>query len=411
LSELRKAVKERHDAAEGDDRIAWGRLQTVSRRIYKSLRGKPAVLLTPATVAQLGHAIQNALGKVTQEGEVTAAQIFKLTDPVIDAYRGIVWELPSKDEATETLEKLSEDVQTLLATSSSTVDEMSAEVAALRQQVSGVEDTAAAVKERVEKQVTRVDAAVTKASDATSTVAAELRERGTTVHEELREKAQTAEAKRVEEWKAGVEAWRGEFVDLIETQRQAGLEVDQALREHQAEAERIVGLIAGSGLAGHYKNLADRSRTAGYLYTALAVMLFCVPLIVGIITFNTLPPIDPQSGNWWASVLVRLAIGLAALVPAGYLAREATRFKRREDAARQRELEFSTLTNFIDALDEDTQAEVRKRLVDTYFGQPLVPPIASAKLESSDVLAKLIGRDSSEAHIKACTELVKMIAK
>ena len=66
---------------------------------------------------------------------------------------------------------------------------------------------------------------------------------------------------------------------------------------------------------------------------------------------------------------IRFAAALLFALPATYLARESTRHREEATRSRRIELELTSLGPFIEPLDADIKAELRKTLVDTYFGK------------------------------------------
>ena len=348
------------------------RLDTVLRRLRYSLRGKPALLLTPQALQQLNSPLATLEQHLQNPASLTAQQWLQFTDPLINAYRSFVHELPTESEAQDVLsgyvEKVEEtlrDAERRVVAQGQRLDELEREKTALEQKI--LESA-----QRVEAQVARVDQAVTNTSESVAKATTEVREAAATAEAERKSAWQEQIATSVKQTDEKAQEQRTSFnKEIAEYENKVEAQLT-AIEAHREEAGRIVALISNSGLAGHYQLVANNSGRTGAISFWVAFGLFLIPLILGIITIFTLAAGANPS---WSQLAIRLGVGLSALVPAGYLAREAARLKRLEVAARQRELEFATISSFLDELNPEDRATIRKMLAAEYFAKPLVPDV------------------------------------
>ena len=153
--------------------------------------------------------------------------------------------------------------------------------------------------------------------------------------------------------------------DLIEAYRKT-TDADMAdLRTQLDQAKKIVGLIANTGMAGHYQIIANREWKWMYCMRWIAGAFF----IAAIIAIYFLIAAVHSAQVDWEMVIFRFALVAVVLVPAAYFARESARHLRREASYRRIELELSALQPFIARLPEKEAQEIIKKKADQYFGQ------------------------------------------
>ncbi len=153
--------------------------------------------------------------------------------------------------------------------------------------------------------------------------------------------------------------------ELIESSRKTTDVAVADLSTQLKEAKKIVGLIANTGMAGHYQIIANREwRWMNYMrWTAGGFFVAAIAAIVFLIVAVHSPQID------WEMVVFRSALVAVVLIPAFYFARESARHSRREAHNRRIELELSALRPFIEGLPEKEAQEIIKKKADQYFGQ------------------------------------------
>ena len=153
--------------------------------------------------------------------------------------------------------------------------------------------------------------------------------------------------------------------ELIEVSRRDTVANMDDLSTQLKAAKKIVGLIANTGMAGHYQKEANVDWWSMWILRAMAGGFFggAIYAINSLIKAVHTPQID------WEMVVFRFALVAVVLVPAFYFARESALHMRREARNRRIELELSALKPFIEGLPEKEAQEIIKKKADQYFGQ------------------------------------------
>ena len=153
--------------------------------------------------------------------------------------------------------------------------------------------------------------------------------------------------------------------ELIEASRKTAEVALADLSTQLKEAEQIVGLIANTGMAGHYQKEANVDWWSMWILRSVATGFF----IGAICAIHLLIKAVHASQVDWEMVVFRFALVAVVLIPAFYFARESALHMRREARNRRIELELSALQPFIARLPEKEAQEIIKKKADQYFGQ------------------------------------------
>ena len=159
------------------------------------------------------------------------------------------------------------------------------------------------------------------------------------------------------------------FSNLITTKQKEADECVTGLRSQLAEAIKIVGLIANTGMAGHYQKAANVDWWSMWLLRGVAGGFF----LGAIGAIYTLIHIVHTAQIDWQMVVFRFALVAVVLVPAFYFARESGRHMQSEARNRRIELELSALQPFIARLPEAEAQAVIKKKADQYFANEPPP--------------------------------------
>ncbi len=151
----------------------------------------------------------------------------------------------------------------------------------------------------------------------------------------------------------------------MNSHRKSADEATTKLNEKLDEASRIVGLIANTGMAGHYQIIANREWKWMWIMRWVAGLFF----LGAIAAIGLLIWMVHSAQVDWEMVVFRFALVVVVLVPALYFARESARHMQREAHNRRIELELSALQPFIARLPDKEAQEIIKKKADQYFGQ------------------------------------------
>ncbi|KAA1194088.1 hypothetical protein F0M18_01195 [Pseudohalioglobus sediminis] len=155
----------------------------------------------------------------------------------------------------------------------------------------------------------------------------------------------------------------------------------QFLAEQKKRVENVVGLIENDGLTGNFQRTAKEERTAANRLRWGAILSYVV--MVGIIlwtAFDVTSLLSPAVGEEMdkaASVskvdyfllFARLFTAFILLIPARYLASEASKHMAVSERNRRFELELATIDAYFMYLPEEERAKEKAKFGEKYFGQ------------------------------------------
>ncbi len=134
------------------------------------------------------------------------------------------------------------------------------------------------------------------------------------------------------------------------------------------ESKKIVGIIANTSLAGHFKIIADKERWVANALRVLAIIFLLlmsgtiITVLIGLTFFST------GSVSWQIGIY-RIGFAFAIGAPAWYCIRESSKHRRFEQRNRKIELELAAINPFLDNLPDDKKQNIVAELADRYFGQ------------------------------------------
>lgn len=134
--------------------------------------------------------------------------------------------------------------------------------------------------------------------------------------------------------------------------------------KHKARAKEILGIVAASGVAGHYKNTATRELVSAEILRVLALLCFGV---MAYVIYHVVESLNTPTFRWEMGVF-RVGVGLALLVPAYYCAKESTKHREAEKRNRRLQIELATIEPYLEKLNDDpAMREILKKKADSYF--------------------------------------------
>ncbi|WP_433694960.1 hypothetical protein [Paraburkholderia phenoliruptrix] len=214
------------------------------------------------------------------------------------------------------------------------------------------------------KRLSELNALIEKERKESITAVAELKAQYSALESELRKRFEqdlSEIATRASEHQEGLNRSFSEWQD---GSRNRGEQLLSLIQDKQNEAEKIVQIVGNIGVTGNYQKVAHSERKAASLWRWITIGFFVASIAVvawAIATFH--------GGPDWHLALIRLLAAIGLSTPAYYTARESARHRTTADAASRAELELASLGPFIQSLSADDQAEIRRELSKSYFGQ------------------------------------------
>ncbi len=186
---------------------------------------------------------------------------------------------------------------------------------------------------------------------------------------------QTAQTERSTLFAQEVEQRRDSFKSWIEngTERleslisksQAAAELNLLeMEKHKARAKEILGVVASSGVSGHYQQTARREFWSAEALRLIALICFAV---MGILIYHVVQSLTAPEFRWEMG-LFRVGVGMALLVPAYYCAKESTKHRESEKRNRRLQIELATIEPFLEKLNDDAAMQaILKEKANSYF--------------------------------------------
>jgi hypothetical protein len=150
--------------------------------------------------------------------------------------------------------------------------------------------------------------------------------------------------------------------DSFKTQSEAQI---KSIEEKKAYAEKIVGLIANTGMVGGYQRTANEERKGFIIWRRIATWSFVALIGFALVTF-----LITVNGHFeWGSLLGRLLVTITFALLAGYAGLQAEKHQKAERFNRTMELEIASIDPFLATLSDEERNQVKKQMAEKIFGQ------------------------------------------
>jgi hypothetical protein len=199
-----------------------------------------------------------------------------------------------------------------------------------------------------------VNAAVADAEARTTTAVSEFTTASSTALESLTTRFETAEAERV----AASDAERAAAASSAE-------EFLAELSRLRDAAAELVGTVASTGTAGHFKQVAESEKKAADLWRWISVGFAIVAVGVAMwaaIHTATTPTVQ------WQTILAKLLLTVTLGGIAAYASQQSGGHREQERSARHTQLQLSSVDAFLHSVDDEQAAQIRRDLAMHVFG-------------------------------------------
>jgi len=136
------------------------------------------------------------------------------------------------------------------------------------------------------------------------------------------------------------------------------------IESNKDEAEKLVHVIANTGMAGGYQKVANQARKTKNYWHFITIISLIGLITFAIIAFMTTVQTEFNFGKFGARTFVAFAFGILA----AYSARQAEKNSEVERVNRQLELELASIDPYLSKLPEEKQIEVKRVLAEKWFG-------------------------------------------
>lgn len=130
------------------------------------------------------------------------------------------------------------------------------------------------------------------------------------------------------------------------------------------DANKLVNVIGNVGVTGNYQIIANEHKKTADNWRTIAIIFMCI--LSGLLIFSIwkIGDIDYD----WHKAIIRIIASAILIYPATYASRESGKHRKIENLNRKLELELSSISPFIEILDETKKQEIKAKLVEKYFG-------------------------------------------
>jgi hypothetical protein len=344
-------------------RDAFARFLRVSSFVAQTVDHTDASIWTPSAMNVAQTAVNQLKAGLDQFNATRAiAHLESAADTALDQFRGTFiprLKIESKEAAdsfAKFCEKAEETIRSLEEQDRAIKDkeiEITKAHEAFTTQIVELGAQIEAFKTQFEAQKSRVDDLVTTQSQAFQT---SQTERSNLFTQETDTRKQS-----LLEWTKGADEKLEALLKVTQTSADEHL---AEMEKHKARAKEILGIVAASGVSGHYKNTATRELISAEILRFLALVCFGV---MGYVIYHVVESLTTPNFRWEMG-LFRVGVGLALLVPAYYCAKESAKHREAEKRNRRLQIELVTIEPYLEKLNDDpAMREILKKKADSYF--------------------------------------------
>jgi hypothetical protein len=141
----------------------------------------------------------------------------------------------------------------------------------------------------------------------------------------------------------------------------------QEMELQKARAKEILGIVAASGVSGHYQKTANREFWSAEILRGIALLFFIG--MIGMVAYVVFTLKGDKLD--WQMGLFRIGVGLALLAPAYYCTRESSKHREAEKRNRRLQIELATIEPYLENLNDvaERQAIFKQKAEGYFLGQ------------------------------------------
>jgi hypothetical protein len=149
------------------------------------------------------------------------------------------------------------------------------------------------------------------------------------------------------------------------------------LTELRDDAAELVGTVASTGTAGHFKQVAEAEKKSADLWRWISLGFAVVA--VGVAMWAAIHTATSTSVAWQA-ILAKVLLTVTLGGIAAYAGQQSSGHREQERSARHTQLQLSSVDAFLHSVDDEQKAEIRKELANHVFGARQAPAAGDAPL-------------------------------
>lgn len=263
-------------------------------------------------------------------------------------------------------------------TVSSTIRYTKHELEALKNEFSSLNTLVLKTTNEIELQKSRVDSAISE-FQAQFSLAQESRQRNFSNEQlEIFNAFKKESEKRINDFTTKIDAFQQNYDNFIDSASNtikrsmdeftiSALNNLESIEHAKENAVKIVGAIGAKVLSVGYIAAAETDRKTAESWEKFAKFTFYAWII--IVAGFAFATFVRNTDITWSMTLSKLLISTPFILFAGFSAIQVSIHRRSERINRRSGLEMDTIDPFLSTLDKDSQREIKKMLVDKFFGQ------------------------------------------
>ncbi|MBD0328568.1 MAG: hypothetical protein ICV64_00470 [Thermoleophilia bacterium] len=374
-----------HDAAALE---AVTRLRRVADHVRGALAAVDPQLVSAHFLNELHSRIEGVASEVEYANEQEDAGLLQDADAQADALLDVATRVQRPADLSD-VERIQEAATSFRRSVGQLLRSVEDSVGEIKQRVGQLRGEVDALTSQIEQQKGRIDSAIATYDEQFRQGEEQRRQEFETTRDEAigqiqdvvtasRKEVDAARRSREEKVRKELDDARSEMDAIVDELRthvmerhddfeEASAERTARLEKLKADAERLVGVIAVTGLTGGYQQVADREKKDADQWRWIAV-----GSLGFVVAFNTvLLALDlagiRQETFSWEHLPLRIFISLAALALAAFAGNESRKHRAAERDNRDMEVQLAALNPYLALFDDDEQREIKKEKFDRFF--------------------------------------------
>lgn len=140
-----------------------------------------------------------------------------------------------------------------------------------------------------------------------------------------------------------------------------------ALNVHKEHVDRLVGLIADTGMAAGFQKVANKDKNAARVWNSIVVLSLIG--LIGFAVYAFIFTTEDSTNFSWSTFAGRVFVAGTFGVLATYGGRQVSLHQASERLNRKMELELTSIDSYLASLPEDMRHMLKGSLADRLFGQ------------------------------------------
>ncbi|MDX9688069.1 hypothetical protein [Halopseudomonas formosensis] len=238
------------------------------------------------------------------------------------------------------------------------------ELARTREDIEAIRQEAVAIKEALKEQKSRIDSVISEFQSQFSKAEESRRTEAFAALKEEEEKLEHLRASYEESFDSSVSAAGvrlEEAAKSLEARASSSVDSVENLKE---KAERLVHVIANTGMVGGYQRVANEERRVGRFWDAVSLLSLAGMVLFAVSAFR-----EALEDFHLTAFLARFSVILTFAALAGYAARQAEKHHKVERQNRRIELELASIDPFLAELPEEERNQVKAAVADRLFAR------------------------------------------